>query len=142
MVLSPTAEPTATPAPTETPGLTSTPFPEIELNLDLPEGDAEAGLVVANMFQCIGCHTNPVRGPAFTSINDMPAMLERGELRIASSDYTGRATTSQEYILESIFLPEIHLVPGEWARPMSQYALDFITEQELADLLAWLESQN
>jgi hypothetical protein len=76
----------------------------------------------------------------FQATKDMPGMLERAEIRISSPDCFGRATTSQEYIIESILLPEIYIVPGEWFKPMTQYHLDLMTEQELADLITWIAS--
>lgn len=140
MVVSCTSLSSPTVASTTPP--TSTKVPVINLDMDLPEGDAEAGYDIAIAQRCHGCHnpTDPTGGPSLESTENMPVMGERGELRIASADYTGNATTNQEYILESIFHPQIYVVPGEWSKEMSPYNPDFFSEKDLADLIAWLNS--
>jgi mono/diheme cytochrome c family protein len=134
-------QPAPTPTPTHPPTPTSTPFPEIDLDMDLPEGDAEKGLETAHLKQCSDCHTNelhPSWGPRFTSDAEMPFILERGSMRIASPEYGGRATTDYEYVIESIFLPEAYIVPGEWHGGMPLSFPQRLTDQELADILAWM----
>ena len=132
--------PTITPAPTALP--TSTPLPGFDLDIDLPEGNPESGFDVATSHRCQGCH-NPIYdsgGPFLQPTNSLPGMLERGELRIASPEYTGKATTNQGYIIESIFFPRAYIVPGEWEKEMAPYNPAGFTDQELADLLAWITS--
>ena len=133
------------PTPTQTPTLiplpTSTPFPEINLDMELPEGDPEAGYLIAIRYRCHGCHMNeehPTSGPRFTSEGEMPFVLERGTLRLALSEYEGRATNNQEYMIESIYQPEAYIVPGEWKEPMPTTFQQRMSEQELADILAWI----
>ena len=136
----PTA-PTPTPTPTHPPTPTSTPFPEIDLDIELPEGNAEKGFETAIRFGCFGCHADelhPTYGPQFVSAEGLPDILERGDVRIANSDYTGRATTNREYIIESVFLPEIYIAPGEWEKTMPTYFYQVMKDQELADILAWM----
>ena len=129
------------PTPTLTPLPTSTPFPEINLDMELPEGDPEAGYLIAIRYRCHGCHMNeehPTSGPRFTSEGEMPFVLERGTLRLALSEYEGRATNNQEYMIESIYQPEAYIVPGEWKEPMPTTFQQRMSEQELADILAWI----
>lgn len=133
--------PTPTPTPTHPPTPTSTPFPEIDLDMELPEGDAEKGFETAHLEDCRYCHFNeihPSAGPRFTSNAEMPFILERGSMRIASPEYGGRATTDYEYVIESIFLPEAYIVPGEWEKIMPLSYHQRLTDQELADILAWM----
>jgi hypothetical protein len=133
--------PTSTPTPTLTPLPTSTPFPEIDLNIELPEGDAESGYLIAIRYRCHGCHANelhPTSGPRFATDAEMPFILERGEMRIALSEYEGKATTNQEYMIESIFLPEVYIAPGKWEKTMPTHFHQIMTDQELADILAWI----
>jgi len=133
--------PTPTPTPTQTLLLTSTPFPEIDLDVELPDGNAEAGYLIAIRYRCHGCHVNeehPTYGPRFTSEGEMPFVLERGFLRLALSEYEGRATNNQEYMIESIFQPEAYNVPGEWKESMPTNFQQRMTDQELADILAWI----
>jgi len=133
--------PTPTPTPTLTPLPTSTPFPEINLDKELPEGDPEAGYLIAIRYRCHGCHANelhPTSGPRFATNVEMPFILERGTMRIALPEYEGRATTDQEYMIESIFQPEAYIVPGEWKEPMPTTFHQRMSDQELADILAWV----
>lgn len=67
-------------------------------------------------------------------------MLERGELRIADPAYAGTAATNREYIIESIRFPEVYVVPGNWVESMPTDYGDLLTEQDLADILAWLDT--
>jgi hypothetical protein len=41
-------------------------------------------------------------------------------------------------MIESVFLPEAYIVPGEWEKPMPTYFHQVMTDQELADILAWI----
>ena len=135
MTNSPTPEPTITPLPT------STPFPEIDLDMELPEGDADKGYLTAIRYSCHGCHVNelhPTSGPRFASDAETLFVLERGTMRIALPEYEGRATTDQEYMIESIFQPEAYIVPGEWEESMPTHFHQIMTDQELADILAWI----
>jgi len=137
-----TVQLTPTIAPTSTALPTSTPLPEIDLDMDLPEGDPESGFDVATSHRCQGCH-NPIYdsgGPFLQPTDSLTGMLERGKLRIASSEYTGNATTNQGYTIESIFFPQAYIVPGEWEKEMAPYNPAGFTDQELADLLAWITS--
>ena len=133
--------PTPTPEPTSTTVPTSTPLPEIDLDMELPEGDAEKGFTIAIRYSCHGCHVNelhPTSGPRFAANGDMPFIMERGTMRIALPEYEGRATNNQEYMIESIFQPEAYIVPGEWEKPMPTTFQQRMSDQELADILAWI----
>ncbi|MGD8753798.1 MAG: hypothetical protein PVG14_20375 [Anaerolineales bacterium] len=147
MTPSPTDVPTSTPTqisttvPSATPAPTSTPLPEIALDIDLPEGDPQKGFTTAIVRGCYGCHvdeTYPSSGPRFVSTAELPHILERGEMRIALPDYKGKATTNREYIIESIFLPEAYIVPGDWKLAMPAHLGGLMTDQDLADVLAWI----
>jgi nitric oxide reductase subunit C len=65
---------------------------------------------------------------------------------IASPEYTGTATTAEEYIRESILTPNVYIVPGEnylKAPGISAMKQDFaekIPPQDLNDLVAFLLS--
>jgi hypothetical protein len=124
--------------PTSAP--TSTPWPEIDLDIELPVGDPELGRKRASKYACYGCHVKNQKGPSFEAEEGLPRIVERGDVRIADPAYAGRASTNQEYILESILLPEIYIVSGDWEEQMEKYLRNRITEQELADILAWLDT--
>lgn len=142
------SEPIQTPVPTMTitPAATNTPKPtrsaEIDLKITLPPGDPERGFqIAASGFGCYGCHANdkfPDSGPRFAASEDLPFIMDRGELRLALPEYEGKATTNMEYMIESIFLPEAYIVPGEWPDEMSPVYRLIMSDQDLADILAWI----
>jgi hypothetical protein len=113
---------------------------EIDLDMELPEGDSERGLSRAIQYRCAGCHNQGARGPSFGPVEGLPSMLERGELRIADPAYEGSASTNREYFIESVFLPEVHVIPGSWPEAMPTDYGDLMTEQDLADIFVWLET--
>lgn len=139
-----TVAPATSPPPTLPPTATPLPTPDITLysQMDLSGGDAEKGLIVATSFQCRSCHDGirTEKGPRFTTTGDLPPILERGEMRIADPTYKGQAATNMEYIFESIFIPEAYQAPGEWAVTMHDDFAQRIEAEELAHLLAWLET--
>jgi hypothetical protein len=153
-LLTPTANPTAVPSATATSRPTHTAAPaammvskptqsaEINLKIALPQGDPERGFRIASSsFGCYECHANdefPDSGPRFASSGDLPFILERGEARLALPEYEGEATTNMEYMIESIFLPEAYMVSGEWPNEMSTVYRLIMSDQDLADILAWI----
>ena len=132
------AQPTATMtlAPTATP--TPTPVIESDWDLELPEGNAERGQSRAIQFRCAVCHIQGARGPSFNAAEGMPNIMERGDLRIADPAYEGSASTNREYLIESVFLPEVYLIPGNWPEAMPTDYGDLMTEQDVADILVWM----
>ena len=134
------APPTATMTLPPTSPPEPTPLPEIDLNMELPEGDPARGRGRALSFGCMGCHQDATYAPVFEAAEGLPSMAERGEMRIADPAYEGQATTNREYILESILLPQVYIVPGEWGDPMPTTYAARMTDQELAQILAWLET--
>ena len=57
--------------------------------------------------QCWACHT-----PAAKPCPNLAGVGTRAVDRIAGADYTGKATTPEEYILESIQTPHQYVVEG------------------------------
>ncbi|MFN2134494.1 MAG: c-type cytochrome [Candidatus Promineifilaceae bacterium] len=133
-----TSEQTAVP-PTAPPADTTS---AIDLAMDLPAGDPLVGELVALNYRCTGCHENTVypdeEGPEFSATADRPSILERSEQRITDPDYTGHATSGQEYLVESIIDPNAYLVPGDFRKVMPATFHEELTAQDLADLLAWM----
>jgi mono/diheme cytochrome c family protein len=132
------APPTATTAPSPTAAPTSTPVPEVDLAIDLPDGDPERGKVLAIQLTCAICHGT--HGPGLGAAPGLPRIMERGELRIADPAYEGNASTIREYLIESILLPKVYVVPGDWPVSMPTDFGDRLTDQDLADILAWLDT--
>lgn len=148
---SPTAVPSAStpsPSPTKIPATpTSSPKPEIEIDLamEIAEGDPGLGLNRALSNGCSHCHV-PIneahedRAPQFAASDNLPRIFERGELRMADPAYKGRATTNMEYIIESIFLPEVYFVSGDWEETMPTFFHVRISDEDLANIIAWMRT--
>jgi hypothetical protein len=128
--------------PTDTPmPPTFTPTPTIDLAMEVAEGDPVRGRIVAVKKGCFGCHVDPAEnGPYFGSSDELPRIMERGEMRIADPAYDSRATTNLEYVIESIFIPEVYVLPGEWEKEMPTAFFLQITDAELANIIAWLQT--
>lgn len=128
---------TVGPEPTTRP--TREPPVGTDISPALPAGDLARGTQLAKQLFCNDCHVVYAVAPAFASTKDMPAIAERGDLRIADPDYAGQATTAEEYLIESILLPEVYLVDGgSRDHQMGTYYDNRLNAQELADILAWL----
>jgi len=134
------AQPTATVTLPLTAAPISTPVIEIDLDMELPEGDPERAQSRGIQFGCALCHVRGSEGPRFDSLEGLPSILERGELRMADPAYEGSASTNREYIIESILRPKVYAVPGDWPREMPTDYADRITEQDLADIFLWLST--
>ena len=122
---------------------TSSPTAEIsiDLQMEIAEGDPLRGRNAALKYSCYGCHVDPGKyGPHFASSEELPRIMERGELRIADPAYEGSAATNREYIIESIFLPENYILPGEWEKAMPLTFHLRMTDTELANIMAWLST--
>jgi mono/diheme cytochrome c family protein len=117
---------------------------EIDLDREIGEGDALRGKNAAVKYRCFGCHAedNTEFGVPFTATEDLPNILQRGELRIADPAYKGQATNNLEYILESIFLPDVYILPGRFEEAMPDTYQMRITNQELANIMAWIATIN
>ena len=115
---------------------------EVDLDREIAEGDALRGKNAAVKYRCLGCHLeeNPEFGVPFTATEDLPNILLRGELRIADPAYKGQATNNLEYILESIFIPDVYILPGKFEEAMPDTFHMRITDQELANIMAWMET--
>jgi len=134
----------ATTVPTVTPEIDL--VPDIDLSVELPTGEPESGEYLAQVrYFCKTCHVlidenHSNRGPQFAVEGELPFILERGTMRIQSPDYEGNATTDREYLIESILDPEAYIVPGEWDKPMPTYFRFKLNDQDLADILAWIDT--
>jgi mono/diheme cytochrome c family protein len=107
-------------APVEdTGGPTPTPIPVGELT---EQEVVDAGVAVYQANGCIGCHVLSVAGAAGAVGPTHEGMGTTAEARIAQADYTGEATTAEEYIRESIVNPNAYTVEGYAAGLMPSYA--------------------
>ena len=70
----------------------------------------------------------------------MPDIATRAGARIKETEYTGSATTAQQYLIESIVMPNVFVVSGYEAGIMPQDFAQRLTAQQVADLIAYMET--
>ena len=142
----PVPTPTLTPTvlPTSTPTLIPSPTPDYsiavgtDIFITLPPGDPEAGAKVVSLKGCLACHKLAPVGPLWVSSEELPGIGARAELRIAQEDYTGNATSAQQYLFESVVLPDAYVVSGFPASLMLSNLSNELSIQQLSDLIAYL----
>jgi hypothetical protein len=69
-----------------------------------------------------------------------PGIGERAESRFQASGYAGTATSAEQYLFESIVLPNAHLIEGFQANLMPQNYADRLSAQDASDLIAYMLS--
>jgi mono/diheme cytochrome c family protein/cytochrome c551/c552 len=109
-----------------------------DITQKLPTGDAAKGQTLATSLGCTGCHVSTTTGPAWMPSAQQPGIGERANTRFTQSDYTGKATSAEQYLLESIVDPAAYHVPGYEAVQMPPTYGQTITAQDAADLIAYL----
>lgn len=136
--------PTPLPGPTPTPG----PSPD-EAVAGLPAGDAASGEALVAAQGCIACHIpNPdtpdavLAGPAWvaSAAADGKGVAAHADERFTTGDYTGQATSAAAYLYESIVNPGAYVVPAYVAGVMPPTYASTLTEQNLADIIAYLQT--
>lgn len=93
---------------------------------ELPPGDADSGNDLYTSLGCTACHTltsETVVGPGFQDV------YERAAARTDQS--------ADDYLVESITRPSAYIVDG-FSNVMQVF--DYLSDQELADLLAFLKT--
>lgn len=123
-------QPDVTPSPIEGVGT--------DITVELPEGDATRGEQLAVAQGCAGCHISQQIGPPWMSTDSQPGIGTRAEERYTQPDYTGNAESAQQYLLESIVQPNIFVVEGFQPNIMPQNYGDLITDQQAADIIAYM----
>lgn len=129
---------------------TATPIPDPltqDITVALPAGDATRGADLVKSNACTACHIDAPTGPAWlaSASPEGKGVGTRAEERIKDPNYTGKATTAEQYLLESIILPNAYLVPGETyvvaATGNSVMPATYINtfgQQTAADIIAYL----
>ncbi len=133
--------------PTPLPGPSPTPGPSLaEAVAALPAGVAANGEAVARTRGCVACHIGAaganLAGPSWVaaSSTDGLGIADNATTRYTESTYTGEATSPAAYLYESIVNPNVYVVEGYAAGIMpGTYGTD-LSPQELADLIAYLET--
>jgi mono/diheme cytochrome c family protein len=111
-----------------------------DIHVELPAGDPTAGAALAESLGCTGCHVLSTVGPGWMAQGGEPGIGARAEARIGQDDYAGEAATPEEYLVESVLLPNAYTVPGFEAVQMPTNYGERLTAQQLSDLVAYLLS--
>ncbi len=112
-----------------------------DIFVELPEGDSSAGQVLAEQtLGCTACHTLTAVGPGWGAEDGLPGIGVRGGIRIQQDNYTGNATSSDQYLIESVVETNIHIVEGFQPNIMPADFGERVTLQDMADLLAFLKT--
>jgi len=112
-----------------------------DIFVELPEGDVAAGQVLAEeTLGCTACHTLSEVGPPWEAMDGLPGIGIRGGIRIQQDDYTGNATSGDQYLIESVVETNVHIVEGFQPDIMPTNFGDRLTFQDMADLLAFLKT--
>ena len=112
-----------------------------DIFVELPEGDVAAGQVLAEQtLGCTACHTLTAVGPSWEAADGLPGMGVRGGIHIQQDNYTGNATSSDQYLIESVVETNIHIVEGFQPNIMPNDFGERVTLQDMADLLAFLKT--
>lgn len=122
------------------------PLPEAEMvgsdmSVELPEGDPENGQVLAEGgLGCAGCHVLSETGPAWEGEGDMAGIGARAATRFEQPDYTGEADNATDYLVESVIRTDEFIVEGFAANIMPSDYGTRLTVQDLADIVAYMET--
>jgi nitric oxide reductase subunit C len=111
-----------------------------DITKTLPAGDPAAGEALANSLACTACHIAAPTGPAWLAVADQPGIGTRAASRITQADYTGKATSAEQYLFEAIVAPGAYLVSGFPDGVMPPTYASTLTDQNMADLIAYLLS--
>jgi mono/diheme cytochrome c family protein len=108
-----------------------------DITQELPVGNAENGKALTVKFACTACHIDANTGPAWLPTPTEPGIGVRAETRYTETGYTGKATTPDQYLYESISDPAVYLVPG-FQNIMPGTFSSQLSPQDMADIIAYL----
>jgi mono/diheme cytochrome c family protein len=110
-----------------------------DITQTLPTGDAVNGEALANSKGCVACHVTTTTGPAWAASTGVPGIGDRAATRFSEPDYTGKATSAEQYLLESIVNPTAFVVSGFQPLMPANFG-QTLTAQEVADLIAYMST--
>lgn len=111
-----------------------------DITKELPVGDAANGEALATSLACTACHVLAPTGPAWPAKDGQPGIGTRAAERITDPNYTGKATTPEQYLFESVVDPNAYLVSGFSANVMPGAYGGQLTDQDMADIIAYLQT--
>ena len=100
-----------------------------------------AGEALYNQNGCLACHALEDGPNAPTAGPVIEGLMARAAETITAEDYTGSATTAEEYVREAIIQPEVYIVPDYLAIMPATYEAS-LTEDELDTLVEYLKTFN
>jgi mono/diheme cytochrome c family protein len=109
-----------------------------DITKELPQGDPVKGEGLVNSKGCVVCHVTTPTGPAWPPTPDQPGIGDRSATRFSQADYTGAASNQQQYLFESIVQPNAFVVSGFQANIMPPNYGETLTDQDVADIIAYL----
>jgi mono/diheme cytochrome c family protein len=109
-----------------------------DITKQLPAGNAQNGEALANSLGCTACHIATPTGPAWVASGSAPGIGTRAETRFTEADYSGKAQSAEQYLLESIIDPSAFVVQGFADKVMPATYSTQLSEQNAADLIAYL----
>ena len=113
-----------------------------DITVELPAGDATNGKALAEGKGCAACHITAAVGPAWLASADAngEGVATRAEKHLAESGYTGKAQDARQYLFESTVDPNAYVVQGFQPNVMPATFGNSLTKQDVADLIAYLET--
>lgn len=128
-----------TSAKTQTCNPFCTPMPGVGSNADVKQlnlrgGDIANGQALYTALSCFACHDSspvapPTKGTFIRVVNE----------RLKDPANTGK--TPEEYLAESILRPNAYVAPGYYPNVMPPIYGDYVSQDELRDLIAYLMAQ-
>jgi mono/diheme cytochrome c family protein len=116
---------------------TTGPAAGTDITVALPQGDPAKGEKLATQHGCVACHVTAPVGPAWMASGDQPGIGTRATTRFTEPGYTGHATSSEQYLFESIVNPSAFIVPN-FQDQMPKNFGEILSLQDVADLIAYL----
>lgn len=120
-----------------------------DITVELPAGNAENGKKLTEKYGCTACHTGTALvGPAWLTAQatDGKGVGTHAEERYTDAGYTGKATSPEQYLFESIVQPSAFVAPGvDYTLPdgtskMPAIYATGLDAQNLADIIAYLQT--
>ncbi len=107
---------------------------------ELPPGNPDDGEALTVSLGCTACHIQTEVGPAWLAENNPEGkgVGTRAGERILVSDYTGAATTAEQYLRESIVRTNDYVVEGYEPDIMVATYGEQLTKQNLSDIISHL----
>jgi mono/diheme cytochrome c family protein len=124
----------------EAPAQLAGPAVGTDITKNLPEGNAANGEKLTASLACTACHILAPTGPAWMAKDGQPGIGSRAAERIKDPGYTGKATSPEQYLFESIVNPNGFVVSGFPPNVMPPSYANQLTDQDMADIIAYLQT--